>query len=228
MSDAFDPSTIKLAPSILAADFSRLGEQLRAAEAGGADYIHVDIMDGHFVPNLSMGPVVVEACKQVTELPLDVHLMIEVPERFIERFAQAGAANITVHAEATPHVHRALQIIRESGTKVGLCVNPLTPLSVLEDALPLLDLALIMGVNPGFGGQTLIPATLSRLRHMRARIAALNPSCELEIDGGVVPENIQEVAKAGANVIVAGSAVFGGSGAVEENIAALRANLSAA
>lgn len=213
---------MQLAPSLLAADFSRVGEELRAAEAGGADLIHVDVMDGHFVPNLSLGPLVVEACRRVTTLPLDVHLMITEPERYIGSFADAGADLITVHAEATPHVHRALELIRERGVKAGLALNPATPLAVLHEVLPQLDLVLIMSVNPGFGGQTFLEESLRRLREARRLIDAHRPACLLEVDGGINQETAPRVCSAGADVLVAGSAVFGGEGTVAENLAALR------
>jgi len=219
---------IKLAPSILSADFTRLGEELGAAEAAGADFIHVDVMDGHFVPNITIGPLIVRACKRATKLPLDVHLMIEAPERFLETFAEAGADILTVHAEATPHVHRALEMIRESGTKAGLALNPVTPLHILREALPYLDLALIMSVNPGFGGQDFIGASLRRLLETRDLIEELNPNCLLEVDGGVNRKTAPRVVEAGADVLVAGSAVFGGLDSVAENIRALRESIATA
>lgn len=215
---------VKLAPSILAADFTRLGDQLQEAEAAGADYLHIDVMDGHFVPNLSLGPLVVEACKRATALPLDVHLMIERPERYLERFAEAGADILTVHAEATPHLHRVLEGIRDLGVKPGLALNPLTPLGVFKEALPHLSLALVMSVDPGFGGQAFIPSSLTRLERLRAWRDALNPACEIEIDGGIDTETIADAARAGAEVFVAGSAVFGGP-SIADNLRALRAAL---
>ena len=220
-------NTPKLAPSILAADFSRLGEQVKAAEEAGADYIHIDVMDGHFVPNITIGPLIVRACKRVTKLPLDVHLMIEEPERYLETFAEAGADILTLHAEATPHVHRALQVVRESGTRAGLALNPVTPLEIVKEALPYLDLALVMSVNPGFGGQAFIEATIRRLRTVREWIDELNPNCELEVDGGIDRNTAPRVVEAGANVLVAGSAIFSGMDSVQENIAALRESVGA-
>ena len=220
-------NTPKLAPSILAADFSRLGEQVKAAEEAGADYIHIDVMDGHFVPNITIGPLIVRACKRVTKLPLDVHLMIEEPERYLETFADAGADILTLHAEATPHIHRALQVVRESGTRAGLAVNPVTPLEIVREALPYLDLTLVMSVNPGFGGQAFIEATIRRLRTVREWIDELNPNCELEVDGGIDRSTAPRVAQAGASVLVAGSAVFSGMDTVQENIAALRESIGA-
>ena len=215
-------NTPKIAPSILAADFSRLGEQVKAAEEAGADYIHIDVMDGHFVPNITIGPLIVQACKRVTKLPLDVHLMISDPERYLETFAEAGADILTLHAEATPHVHRALQVVRESGTRAGLAVNPVTPLEIVKEALPYLDLALVMSVNPGFGGQKFIEATIRRLRTVRGWIDEINPNCELEVDGGIDKSTAPRVANAGASVLVAGSAIFSGMDSVQENIAALK------
>ena len=210
-----------IAPSILSADFARLAEQVRAAEAAGADWIHVDVMDGRFVPNITMGFVVVEALRSVTRLPLDVHLMIVEPERYVERFVAAGADVVTVHAEATPHVHRTLQLIRSAGAKAGLAVNPATPLDWFEDVLGELDLALLMSVNPGFGGQRFIPRSLERLERLAALRDRVNPGVRIEVDGGVGPANAAELVRRGADVLVAGSAVFGG-GAVAENLRALR------
>lgn len=218
----------KLAPSILSADFARLGEQLRAAEAAGADLIHVDVMDGHFVPNITLGPLVVEACRRSTKLPLDVHLMITEPERYVETFAAAGADGITVHAEATVHLHSTLQLVRTSGAKVGLAVNPLTPLNLVEEALPYLDLVLVMSVNPGFGGQTFIEGSFERLRRVAAWKRDLKPECGLEVDGGVSALNIARVLDAGAEIVVAGSAVYTPHDKVAENIQTLRVAARAA
>ena len=211
----------KLAPSVLAADFTRLGEQVKEAEAAGADLIHIDIMDGQFVPNISFGSLVIKACKKVTDLPLDVHLMIVEPERFLSEFVAAGADTVTVHAEATLHIHRALQMIRQEGARAGLVVNPLTPLDVVKDALPYLEQVLIMSVNPGFGGQSFIEGSLERLKQVRAWIDEGSFDVDLEVDGGVGADNVNAVVKAGANIVVAGSAVFG-SGGVAENVKALR------
>ena len=216
------PQTFKLAPSILAADFARLGEQIAAAEEAGADMIHVDVMDGHFVPNITLGPLVVEACKRATDLPLDVHLMITEPERYVEVFAAAGADSLTVHTEATAHLHSTLQLVKKTGAKVGLALNPLTPLNVVENALPYLDLVLIMSVNPGFGGQTFIEASYERLRTVAAWRRDTNPACELEVDGGVGADNITRVLEAGAEIVVAGSAVYKPYDRVAENIKTLR------
>jgi len=211
-----------IAPSILSADFARLAEQVGQAAEGGADWIHVDVMDGRFVPNITMGMVVVEALKRETDLPLDVHLMIVEPERYVERFAAAGADVITIHAEATPHVHRTLQMIRASGARAGLAVNPATPLDWFDDVWQDIDLALLMTVNPGFGGQKFIPRSLERLERLRARRDAENPRVLIEVDGGVGPANAADLAERGADVLVAGSAVFNRRASVAENIAAIR------
>lgn len=209
-----------LAPSILSADFAALGEAVRACEAGGADLIHVDVMDGHFVPNLTMGPATVAALRRVTRLPLDVHLMVERPETFLEAFAQAGADVLTVHAEATPHPHRAIQRIHQLGLKAGLALNPGTPLEFFEPLLPELDQALLMSVDPGFGGQEFLPSSLPRLKRLKELRDRLNPLCRIEVDGGIHPGTIRQAAQAGAEILVAGSAIF--SGDIVENIAALR------
>jgi len=197
-----------VAPSILTADFARLGEQIREAEAAGVDWIHLDVMDGRFVPNLTFGPLVVEAIRKVTKLPLDVHLMIVEPERYLADFARAGADWITVHFEATPHVHRAVQQVKELGKKAGLAINPGTPLEALLPLLPELDLALLMSVNPGFGGQKYIAASTERIRRLSGLRQHLNPTCLIQVDGGVKPENVAEVFRAGADVVVVGSALF--------------------
>lgn len=199
---------LRVAPSILTADFARLGEQIQEAEAAGVHWIHLDVMDGRFVPNLTFGPLVVEAIRKVTGLPLDVHLMIVEPERYLKDFAQAGADWITVHAEATPHAHRAVQQIKELGKKAGLAINPATPLEALLPLLPELDLALLMSVNPGFGGQKYIPTSTERIRRLRAMRDELNPGCLIQVDGGIKPENVAEVYRAGVDVVVVGSALF--------------------
>jgi ribulose-phosphate 3-epimerase len=199
---------LRVAPSILTADFARLGEQIREAEAAGVDWIHLDVMDGRFVPNLTFGPLVVEAIRKVTKLPLDVHLMIVEPERYLADFARAGADWITVHFEATPHVHRAVQQVRELGKKAGLAINPGTPLEALLPLLPELDLALLMSVNPGFGGQKYIAASTERIRRLSGLRQHLNPACLIQVDGGIKPENVAEVFRAGADVVVVGSALF--------------------
>jgi ribulose-phosphate 3-epimerase len=200
---------IKIAPSILSADFARLGDEIRALEVGGADYVHVDVMDGHFVPNITIGPLVVEAVRKVTEMPLDVHLMIENPDQYIPDFAKAGADIITVHYEAVPHLHRTVQLIHSLGKKAGVSLNPATPVSSLEVILDELDLVLLMSVNPGFGGQNFIPSCLPKIEALRKEIDRRGLNIELEIDGGVKPANIASIAGAGADVFVAGSAVFG-------------------
>jgi len=202
---------IKIAPSILSADFSRLGDEIRAIEAGGADYVHIDVMDGHFVPNITIGPLVVEAVRKVTDMPLDVHLMIENPDQYIPDFAKAGADIITVHYEAVPHLHRTVQLIHSLGKKAGVCLNPATPVSSLEVILEELDLVLLMSVNPGFGGQNFIPSCLPKIQALRKEMDRRGLHIELEVDGGVKPANIAAIAAAGANVFVAGSAVFGTS-----------------
>jgi len=199
----------KIAPSILSADFSRLGEEIRAVEAGGADYIHVDVMDGHFVPNITIGPLVVEAVRKITSLPLDVHLMISNPEMYIPEFAKAGADIIVIHAEATVHLHRALQLIKSFGKKAGVALNPATSLSTLEYVLGDLDLVLLMTVNPGFGGQSFIDACIPKIQSLRGMLDRLGLETELEVDGGVKTDNIDRISHAGADVFVAGSAVFG-------------------
>jgi ribulose-phosphate 3-epimerase len=200
---------IKIAPSILSADFSRLGDEVRAIDVAGADYVHIDIMDGHFVPNITIGPLVVGAVRPITELPLDVHLMIENPDQYIPDFARAGADIIVVHAEAVRHLHRTVQLIKSLGKKAGVSLNPATSLSALDIILPDLDLVLLMTVNPGFGGQSFIESSLPKITELRRRIDELDLPIELEVDGGVKVDNIEEIAAAGADVFVAGSAVFG-------------------
>jgi ribulose-phosphate 3-epimerase len=199
---------IKIAPSILSADFSRLGEDVRAVDRAGADYIHVDVMDGHFVPNITIGPLVVDALRKVTDKPLDVHLMIENPDLYIPEFAKAGADIITVHQEAVPHLHRTVQLIKSLGKKAGVSLNPATPAETLDVILDDLDLVLVMSVNPGFGGQSFIPSALDKIRTLRQSITRRGLATELEVDGGVKIDNIGEVVAAGADVLVAGSAVF--------------------
>jgi ribulose-phosphate 3-epimerase len=199
----------KIAPSILSADFSRLGDEIRAVEAAGADYIHIDVMDGHFVPNITIGPLLVESVRRVTALPLDVHLMIENPDRFIPDFAEAGADIIVVHAEAVYHLNRSIQLIKSLGKKAGVSLNPATPLNCLEYVLDDLDLVLLMTVNPGFGGQEFIKTSIPKIRSLREMLDMCGSEAELEVDGGVKAGNIAGISHAGADVFVAGSAVFG-------------------
>lgn len=201
----------KIAPSILSADFARLGDEVRAVEAAGADYIHIDVMDGQFVPNITIGPLVVEAVRRVTRLPLDVHLMIDAPDRYIADFAKAGADIIVVHAEATNHLHRTVQLIKSLGKKAGVSLNPATSLHALDYILEDLDLVLLMTVNPGFGGQSFIDACLPKIQALRGMLDKKGLETELEVDGGVKESNIAQIAHAGADVFVAGSAVFGSS-----------------
>ncbi len=197
-----------IAPSILSADFSRLGDEIRAVAAAGADVIHIDVMDGHFVPNITIGPLVVKAARAVTDLPLDVHLMISNPDRYIEEFAAAGADWITVHVEVCHHLHRTIATIRELGKKAGAVLNPATPLSSLDVILDDLDLVMLMSVNPGFGGQSFIPSAVDKIRQLKKMITKRGLSVAIEVDGGVSPATIAEVAGAGANIFVAGSAVY--------------------
>ncbi len=213
---------MKLSPSILTADWARLGEQIREAEAAGADYIHIDVMDGHFVPNITLGPYMVSTIRSVTSLPLDIHLMIEHPEQYVPDFAQAGATIITVHQEACVHLQRQVIQIREAGCKASVAVNPATPLVTLEDVLPDLDQVLVMTVNPGFGNQHFIPQTLDKIRRMRAMLDAAGSPADLEIDGGVKADNIAACVAAGATVVVAGSAVYTPKQRVAEAIRQLR------
>jgi len=215
--------TVRIAPSILSADFARLGEQVQEAQAGGADWIHVDVMDGHFVPNLTIGPPVVRALRPLTTLPLDVHLMIARPELLIPDFIRAGADRITVHVETCPHLHRTIQQIRELGVKPGVTLNPATPLSALEEILPHVDLVLVMSVNPGFGGQSYLPGSTVRIARLRQMLDERGlAGVELEVDGGITADNAAEAAAAGATVLVAGSAIYNEQATVAANIAALR------
>jgi ribulose-phosphate 3-epimerase len=214
---------IRIAPSILSADFARLADAVHEAEAGGADWIHVDCMDGHFVPNLTIGAPVVKALKKETKLPLDVHLMIEKPEQLVPAFVDAGADYLTVHVEAARHLHRTIQQIRELGAKPGVSLNPATPLSSLDEILPYVDLVLVMSVNPGFGGQQFIPTSTPKVAALRKRIDEAGLwGIELEVDGGMSTHTAPEIVEAGATVLVAGAAVFNATGTVAENIAALR------
>jgi len=204
------PETPALAPSILTADFGHLADQIAAAEAGGARLFHLDVMDGHFVPNLTIGPVIVEAIDRLTARPLDVHLMIEQPDRYIERFARAGADMISIHQEAVPHLHRTVQLIRECGAAPGVALNPSTPIGALEEILPDLDYVLLMSVNPGFGGQRFIPSVMAKVAALRQRVDESGEKTWIEVDGGVGPDNIVALRENGADILVAGSAVFDG------------------
>lgn len=202
-------NSVMIAPSILSADFSRLGEEVKAVEAAGADVIHVDVMDGHFVPNITIGPLIVKAVRAVTDLPLDVHLMITDPDRYLEDFIDAGADWVTVHVEACTHLHRTLSYIRSKGKKAGAVLNPATSLSTLEYVLSDVDLVMLMSVNPGFGGQSFIESSLDKITRLRRMLDAVNPEAGIEVDGGISPATIARVAAAGANIFVAGSAVYG-------------------
>jgi ribulose-phosphate 3-epimerase len=213
---------IKLAPSILSADFARLGEQVTEVARAGADYIHVDVMDGHFVPNITIGAPVVAAIRPVTSLPLDVHLMIEHPERYISEFVHAGADIITVHVEASPHLQSTIELIKKLGARAGVSINPPTPIGAAEEFLPHVDLVLIMSVNPGFGGQSFIPATLLRIAKMRKILDDRGLSAELEVDGGINADNAPDIVKAGANVLVAGNSVFRAEDGISRALQRLR------
>lgn len=198
----------KIAPSILSADFSRLGKEIREVESAGADYIHIDVMDGHFVPNITIGPMIVKAVRRITDLPLDVHLMISEPDQFVDDFARAGASILTVHAETLNHTHRTVQHIRDKGLRPGLALNPATPLTVLDYILDDLDMVMLMTVNPGFEAQKFIPGVIPKIKEVREMIDSRNLDVDIEVDGGIGPDTIGLVAGAGANVFVAGSAIF--------------------
>lgn len=199
---------IKIAPSILSANFSRLADEIHDVEKGGADYIHVDVMDGHFVPNITIGPLIVEAIRPVTNLPLDVHLMIENPDLYIPQFSRAGADIISVHVEACRHLHRTIHMIKSEGVKVGVVLNPHTPVSMIEHVIDDVDLVLLMTVNPGFGGQAFIPNILPKIQQVSQMVREKNLQVEIEVDGGINPKTAKECIEAGANVLVAGSAIF--------------------
>ncbi len=214
---------VKIAPSILTADFLHLGEQIAAAEQAGVDYIHVDVMDGRFVPNITIGPLITAALRRATSLPLDVHLMIVEPERYIEDFAKAGADIITVHQEVSPHLHRTLQAIRDLGCRAGVSINPATPVHTLDDAIYSCDLVLVMTVNPGFGGQSLIPEAVNKISQVRRMVRDRGLNVEIEADGGINARTIASVVQAGAETIVAGSAVYRPGTSVADAVAELRA-----
>ncbi len=216
----------KISPSVLSADFARLGDEIRALEAAGADYIHLDVMDGHFVPNITIGPMTVAAARSVTSLPLDVHLMIENADCYIDAFADAGSSLISVHPEACPHLQRTLRAIRDRGLLAAAALNPATPLCVLEHVLDDLDMILIMTVNPGFGGQKFIPAMLDKLRSLQAMLAAAGKNIAVEVDGGIVTDNIRTVSDAGADVFVSGSGILN-TPDYAETITAMRKRLAA-
>lgn len=213
---------IKLAPSILSADFARLGEQVAEATKAEADYIHIDVMDGHFVPNITIGAPVVASLRSWTHLPLDVHLMIEQPERYISHFADSGADIITVHVEACPHLHRTIQVIKELGVKAGVALNPASSLSMVDEIMPQVDLILIMSVDPGFGGQAFIPETLEKISRLRRMLDNRKVDAELEVDGGITINNASSIVKAGGRVLVVGTSVFNAKGGVSQALQKLR------
>jgi len=216
-------SKVRIAPSILSADFARLGEEVRAVTKAGADYIHIDVMDGHFVPNITIGPAVVRALRPHSELPFDVHLMISPVDPYIPQFAEAGADIITVHPEAGPHLHRSIQLIKSLGKKAGASINPGTPVEALDDVIGMLDLVLVMSVNPGYGGQAFIDRSLDKIRAIRARLDAAGRDIDLEVDGGINAQTAPAAIEAGANVLVAGTATFeGGAEAYANNISRLK------
>jgi ribulose-phosphate 3-epimerase len=213
-----------ISASILSADFTRLGEQIHEAEQAGVDWIHVDVMDGHFVPNLTMGPFIVEACRRATKLPLDIHLMIESPENLLEAFAHAGATNLTVHVETCPNIHRTLQCIREYSCKAGIVLNPGTPMSLIEPVLHMVDLVLVLSVNPGYSGQEFIPEVLPKVSNIRQALEKINPAAHLEMDGGLNDDTLPLAIQAGANVFVAAHAIFDYPGGIAAGIKQLRSH----
>lgn len=215
-------SEVQIGPSILTANLLELGAEIARAEEAGVDFIHLDIMDGHYVPNMTFGPLMVEAVRRATSLPVDVHLMIDAPQQFIDEFATAGADSMTVHVEASRHVHADLSAIRAHGVRAGLALNPTTPVSQIEEALPFCDQVLLMTVNPGFGGQSFIPTMLGKIGRLRAMISAINPRCVIEVDGGIKASNIGRVVDSGASMIVAGSAIFADDVPVAEAVRMLR------
>lgn len=214
----------KIAPSILSADFSRLGDEIRAVEKAGADLVHIDVMDGHFVPNITIGPSVIESLREVTNLPFDVHLMIDDPDKYIGAFVSAGSDMITVHVEAATHLHRLVEVIKESGCKAGVSLNPATPLKQIEEILPYIDVLLVMTVNPGFGGQAFINGMVSKIEKARNLVDRLSPSTVIEVDGGITLQNIRSVSDAGADIFVAGASVFK-SGDYQQTIGSMKSIL---
>ncbi len=218
------PPPYLISCSILSADFTRLGEQISMAEKAGVDWIHVDVMDGRFVPNLTMGPFIVEACRRVTQLPLDVHLMIEAPENLLPAFAEAGASILTVHVETCPNLHRTLQTIRELGCKVGVVINPATPVAMIEPVLHMVDLVLVLSVNPGYSGQVFLPEVLPKIANISHQLQQVNPSVRLEVDGGINSQTLPLVIEAGANVFVAAHAIFDHPGGIAAGVQELRSH----
>lgn len=214
--------TYRIAPSILSADFTQLGKQVEIVEKAGGDWIHIDIMDGHFVPNMSMGRLALEACRRVTMLPLDVHLMVREPEKFVEIFAKAGANHLTVHVEATPNIHRLLQNIHQLGCKVGVTLNPGTPAVAIKPVLHMVDIVLVMTVNPGYGGQKFIPQTLLKITEIRQELDRVNPNALIEVDGGIDTTTLPDLITAGAQVFVAGNAIFNHPEGIIKGVHALK------
>ena len=218
-------SNYLIAPSILSADFAELGVQITQAEKAGANWIHIDVMDGHFVPNLTMGPFIVETCARITDLPLDVHLMVEEPESFLKAFAQAGASYLTVHIETCPHIHHTIQTIHQLGCKAGITLNPGTPVSAILPILPFVDLVLVMTVNPGYSGQEFIPELVPKIAQIKKILAEVNPIAMIEVDGGITPQTLPTVLKAGAQVFVAASAIFKHPQGIQAGLRALQEKL---